>query len=90
MHIRLLLICFGAAFLLAGCSATDRAAWGWDDPDADDAKCRSYGAKPGTQAYIQCRMQAEQYRLEVQKKNLAASAQLGAMGTNLMILGAPR
>lgn len=28
----------------------------------DDATCRSYGAKPGEQAYIQCRVAQDQRR----------------------------
>lgn len=29
---------------------------------SDDAECQSYGAEPGTQAYIQCRMAKDQQR----------------------------
>lgn len=34
------------ALMLAGCGMTDRYT---------DRKCREYGAKPGTDAYVQCR-----------------------------------
>jgi hypothetical protein len=29
---------------------------------ADDAKCQGYGAKPGTDAYVQCRIGLDQIR----------------------------
>jgi hypothetical protein len=43
--------------LLPGCAAIAerRAA-------ADDAKCQSYGATPGTPEYTQCRMQLDSQR----------------------------
>ncbi len=76
--------------LLTGCSAAEREAWGHPDPEADDAKCKSFGLKPGTEQYMQCRLYAEQQRAETQRRNLAASAQLGALGSGLMAQGAPR
>jgi hypothetical protein len=85
-----LVIISAVILVLSGCSAADREAWGHPDPEADDAKCRNFGAKPGSESYIQCRMYSEQRRLEIQRNNLAASAQLGTMGTNLMALGTPR
>ena len=45
-----------ALFGLAGCASTaDLAA-------ADDAKCRGYGAAPGSQAYVHCRAQLDSAR----------------------------
>jgi hypothetical protein len=45
-------------FFLAGCaSAADIAAY-------DDAKCRSYGAKPGDPAYVTCRSQLDAARTQ--------------------------
>ena len=48
-----ILIVLAACLALAGCFTTEeeRAA-------KDDANCGSYGAKPGSDAYIQCRMAA--------------------------------
>jgi hypothetical protein len=44
---------------LAGCQTTqDRMA-------VDDAKCQSYGTKPGDPAYIQCRMNLDNNRAAV-------------------------
>jgi len=41
------------ALLLSGCvSVEERRAM-------DDSQCQSYGAEPGTEAYVQCRMWAE-------------------------------
>jgi hypothetical protein len=51
--------------LIAGCGVIPgyqerfnaaRAAQQQAINDADDARCRQYGAKPGTDAYIACRM----------------------------------
>jgi hypothetical protein len=39
---------------------------------ADDAKCRSFGAAPGTQAYFQCRM-----NLDAQRAQIVASMSAG-------------
>jgi hypothetical protein len=36
--------------LLAGCATAEQRA------AKDDATCKSYGAQPGTDAYVQCRM----------------------------------
>ena len=33
--------------------------------DNDDAQCQSYGAQPGTQAYIQCRMNLDNQRAQM-------------------------
>ena len=42
--------------LLAGCVTTE------DRMVAADRQCRSYGAQPGSQAYVQCRLQIDQNR----------------------------
>jgi hypothetical protein len=46
-------VVFVALLSLAGCTShgPTRDYVG----EADDAKCRSYGAKPGTDAYVACR-----------------------------------
>lgn len=50
----LILIIVGT--FLGGCATSaDRAA-------ADDEKCRSYGAKPGSPDYVQCRTQLDAAR----------------------------
>jgi hypothetical protein len=36
---------------------------------ADDAECQSYGAKPGSDAYVQCRL-----AIDVRKANAQAAA----------------
>ena len=47
-----------ASLALGGCvTATEYAA---QVAVADDGDCRSYGAEPGSQAYLQCRMTKSQ------------------------------
>lgn len=41
------------ALLLAGCASRQDLA------QSDDAHCRSYGAQPGSPAYMQCRAQQD-------------------------------
>jgi len=41
---------------LCGCASPERLA------AADDARCTSYGFRPGTDAYANCRMQADMQR----------------------------
>lgn len=59
------------ALLLSGCvSVEERRAM-------DDNQCQSYGAEPGTEAYVQCRMWAEtehRKREEFNRSLLAASS----------------
>lgn len=56
------------ALLLGGCSQYEeyRAAQAQDAFEAvqqnDDAQCQSYGAQPGTPAYINCRTQLASQR----------------------------
>jgi hypothetical protein len=67
---------FGAGCLsLIGCAeykaklAAERAA-------VDDAKCQSYGAKPGDPAYVQCRAQLDAARtLATATENSGGAAQ---------------
>jgi hypothetical protein len=53
MNLMRAVIVFIALLSLAGCAGhgPTRDYVG----EADDAKCRSYGAKPGTDAYVACR-----------------------------------
>jgi hypothetical protein len=49
--------------------------------DADDARCRQYGAKPGSDAYIACRMNAansQEAADEAQREAWLGVAQTGA------------
>lgn len=50
---RMILI-FGV--LLAGCASPERLA------ARDDATCQGYGAKPGSDVYIACRMKQDEIR----------------------------
>lgn len=68
------------ALLLSGCSAFEPAP----PPDynaIDDSQCRSFGAKPGTDIYTNCRMQlASQREGEMaQRRTLATQYLLNHM-----------
>lgn len=54
MRMLLVLIFAGA---LSGCGASRQQL-----AQDDDATCQSYGAAPGTQAYIECRMRRDNTR----------------------------
>ena len=66
------------ALLLTGCVTTQEQQLA-----ADAARCRSYGAAPGTQAHLQCRMELDRQR---QAGALAAAqrAQMIAIGAQMM------
>jgi hypothetical protein len=51
--------------LAGGCTTEQRAA-------EDDATCRSYGAKPGTPIYVECRMRQQELR-EARRARAAAT-----------------
>jgi len=51
---RKLLILAASMLALAGCQTAQQVA------AADDATCRGYGAKVGSDAYVQCRSMADQ------------------------------
>lgn len=59
-----IILVFALALPLAGCvTDQERMAEAKARNDAqDDQTCRGYGAKPGTDIYIQCRMQRQQTR----------------------------
>jgi hypothetical protein len=63
-----------AAVALAGCAnseAAKRAAAQFQaEIKADDAECQSYGAKPDSDAYVQCRL-----AIDVRKANSEAAAE---------------
>jgi hypothetical protein len=57
------------ALLVAGCGAS-RQQLAADD----DATCQSYGTQPGSQAYVQCRMQRDGIRQQGQESRRTAIA----------------
>jgi flagellar basal body-associated protein FliL len=65
-----------AAVALAGCANSEAAkraaaqAAFQAEIKADDAECQSYGAKPDSDAYVQCRL-----AIDVRKANSEAAAQ---------------
>ncbi len=56
-----ILIVLAASISLAGC-AEYQAEQAAQIAASDDAQCASYGARPGTDAYIQCRMNLDNQR----------------------------
>lgn len=56
-----------AILSLAGCKTIEQVVG-----DADDAKCRAYGALKGTPEYTQCRV-----ALDTSRQNAAATASVG-------------
>jgi hypothetical protein len=44
---------FGLCLFVGGCASRAEVAAG------DDALCQSYGAQPGSDAYVQCRMEQD-------------------------------
>jgi hypothetical protein len=56
---------------LSGCAeyqqrqAEEQAARAQAIADSEDAQCRSYGAQPGSPAYIQCRMNFDNQRAQM-------------------------
>jgi hypothetical protein len=48
------------AFALAGCQTVEEARA--QRNAVDDADCRSYGAKPGSEAYVRCRTELQRNR----------------------------
>jgi hypothetical protein len=65
-----------AAAELAGCANSEAAkraaaqAAFQAEIRADDAECQAYGAKPGSDAYVQCRL-----AIDVRKANAEAAAE---------------
>jgi hypothetical protein len=56
MHGRAIAGAIFACLLLSGCVTADEQA------KLDDSKCQSYGAKPGSPGYFQCRTRLEAER----------------------------
>jgi outer membrane lipoprotein SlyB len=57
-----------ATLALAGCASSESEKQ--ELFRADDAKCKSHDAKPGTDAYVQCRL-----AIDIQRANTEAAAQ---------------
>lgn len=54
---------------------------------ADDAKCQGYGAQPGTDVYVQCRIGLDQIRATTEAaQNAAAAADDGRRRANAAFL----
>lgn len=58
-----------AGFALTGCGPSRQQV-----AADDDATCQSYGAAPGSQAYIECRMRRDTTRMEGDNARRAAIA----------------
>jgi hypothetical protein len=56
---------------------------------ADDATCKSYGAKPGTDIYVQCRMTQQQSR-DAADNAAAAAPVIVNNNTSMPASDAPR
>lgn len=54
------------ALLLAGCASRQEIA------ADDDATCQSYGAQPGSNAYVECRMRRDNIRQQGAEARRAA------------------
>jgi hypothetical protein len=60
-------------FALAGCA--NQAEIKWNQAQADEAKCESYGAHVGDAAYVQCRAQLDAARTVADANHQAADQQ---------------
>jgi hypothetical protein len=65
--VRIVLV-VATAVALSGCAGSESATQATFR--ADDAKCKGLGAKPGTDAYVQCRL-----AIDLQKANAEAAAE---------------
>ena len=75
---RYLCVTCALALLLTGCVTTR------EQLAADAARCRSYGAAPGTQAHLQCRMELDRQRQAGAALSAAQRAQMIAIGGQMM------
>lgn len=81
---RLLIVLCGLA--LSGCISPERQAEMKAAADArNDATCRGYGARPGSDAYVNCRLTIDQAN-EAQSRRASAESgrQLQAIGQQMM------
>jgi hypothetical protein len=72
MRAEAILMVTASVLLLAGCSASREQL-----AARDDAECLSYGAKPGSDAYVQCRAMKGQSHAAQERQDSAMAA--GAM-----------
>ncbi len=63
------------AFALTGCLSLPKPPSPQEIAARDDATCQSYGAKPGTDMYVSCRMQLAQERQRERAAIIGAIAQ---------------
>src|SRR4051794_32580991 len=70
------------ALALVCLSSTANAGWFTDA--RDDKKCRSWGAVPGTELYIQCRVALEQQRQGDFQQRLDNARRMFEMGQRLV------
>lgn len=67
-----------ALFLtLSGCASQQQIA------AADDSTCRSYGAEPGSDAYVHCRMMKDQQRQDKAQALLNAGSAMNSDHTTI-------
>ena len=66
---------FALSLALCACQTPEEIA------AADDARCRSYGARPGSDAYINCRVVQQKIRSD---ENIAAAGTTCTMIGNTM------
>lgn len=64
-------------FCLLLCSCANRQ----DTAQRDDAHCRSYGAQPGSQAYVQCRLTQDD--IHQRDREVSASSPAGMLSNVL-------
>lgn len=68
---------------LCACRSPEALARAREYQDAaDDAQCVRFGAHPGTQDYLQCRLQLQQLRQQDDAEMRARYQQLLSMGLN--------
>ena len=69
--------------LLAGCASAERIkAREAAENAAEDAKCKSFGAVPGTQPYLNCRLTLHQQKMANQAL-VEAAAQQGSSAAQM-------
>lgn len=69
---------------MAGCQTAEMKA---AEQAANDQTCQSYGAKPGSDIYIQCRLQMDSFN---QQRRIARSQQLAAISAQMNAASQPQ
>ncbi|MER8373691.1 hypothetical protein [Mesorhizobium sp. M1406] len=70
MKLRLTIAALAASLAITGCMSTEELA------ARNDQICRSYGARPGTDAYVNCRVGQDQRR--VMEEQASAQRQMAS------------